>query len=71
MQGRQGSNLRPTVLETATLPIELLPYLIQNQYYTKWKIKYFEKYLIFQVSGWRIQPILSPHQIEQFECLHS
>ncbi len=27
MQGRQGSNLRPTVLETATLPIELLPYL--------------------------------------------
>jgi hypothetical protein len=25
-QGRQDSNLQPTVLETATLPIELLPY---------------------------------------------
>lgn len=25
-QGRQDSNLRPTVLETATLPTELLPY---------------------------------------------
>ncbi len=25
-QGRQGSNLRPTVLETATLPAELLPF---------------------------------------------
>ena len=25
-QGRQDSNLRPTVLETATLPAELLPF---------------------------------------------
>lgn len=25
-QGRQDSNLQPTVLETATLPIALLPY---------------------------------------------
>ena len=25
-QGRQDSNLQPTVLETATLPIELLPF---------------------------------------------
>lgn len=25
-QGRQGSNLRPAVLETAALPAELLPY---------------------------------------------
>ena len=25
-QGRQDLNLQPTVLETATLPIELLPY---------------------------------------------
>lgn len=25
-QGRQGSNLQPTVLETVTLPIALLPY---------------------------------------------
>ena len=26
-QGRQGSNLRPSVLETGTLPAELLPYV--------------------------------------------
>ena len=28
-QGRQDSNLQPTVLETATLPIELYPYVHQ------------------------------------------
>lgn len=26
-QGREGSNLQPSVLETAALPIELLPYI--------------------------------------------
>ena len=29
-QGRQDSNLQPTVLETATLPIELRPYFKIN-----------------------------------------
>lgn len=29
-QGRQDSNLQPTVLETATLPIELRPYTCTN-----------------------------------------
>ena len=27
-QGRQDSNLQPTVLETVTLPIELLPFVL-------------------------------------------
>lgn len=30
-QGRQDLNLQPTVLETATLPIELLPYILIKQ----------------------------------------
>ena len=29
-QGRQDLNLQPTVLETATLPIELLPYTVRK-----------------------------------------
>ena len=35
-QGRQDSNLQPTVLETATLPIELHPY-------SGWYIGYYTK----------------------------
>ena len=44
-QGRQGSDLRPTVLETVALPAELLPYaklILMYLFKNKKQINVFE-----------------------------
>jgi hypothetical protein len=75
VQGRQESNPQPTVLETATLPIELLPYAKQRRTLLGFPVDHVTAnewiiFLQFEPSGIIAAVFLGDIHVSAFRAFH-